>query len=209
MVSKHLIAFASCLALALAMAAAPSWGQDRVDDATTDDPGKDVGMPVASDGGRAELLPTTPLEEADDPVNRLVAAESVDGLLLSITLDGATATLDSAVLARIPRRIARADRDMQGDSVEVRGLVNGQEVTRTVVPDNLLNASEGDGLVRMTRRQIAVGLSADRPLDAVQVTATATGVDTVLDVSSAYAVICEADRDNRWCPGQRGAPSAP
>lgn len=209
MKSTHMPLLASLLTLALVSASGASWGQDRAAAGTADNPDTRIAAPVASDGGRGELLQGAPVSEADDPVNRLVASETVDGLLLSITLDGATATLDSAMLARIPGRIVRPDRAVQGDRVEVRGLVDGQEVARTVVPDNVLNASEGDGLVRTTRRQIVAALAADRPLDSVQVRAAATGVDVVLDVSAAYAVICKAEPDNRWCPRQRGAPNTP
>lgn len=200
---------ASCLTLALLSASATVLGQDRDAAGTADDPGTGISSPVASDGGRGELLQGAPVSEDDDPVNRLVAAQSVDGLLLSITIDGATATLDSAVLARIPRRIVRPDRVVAGDSVEVRGLVDGQEVARTIVPDTVLNASEGGGLVRTTRRQIVAALASDRPLDAVQVIAPATGADVVLDVSAAYAAICKADPNNTWCPRQRGTPRTP
>lgn len=205
----YLTAMASLLVLALAAAVAPAWAQSRVDDDATVPPGQEVDTPVASHGGRVELVQGGTVVEADDPINRLVAAESVDGLMLSITLDGTTAMLDSAVLARVPKRIARANRDVQGDSVEVIGLVDGQEVARTIVPDNVLNASEGGGLVRTTRRQIAVALAVDRPLHAVRVRAAATGVDAMLDPGPAYARICEADPANHWCPRQRGAPNAP
>jgi hypothetical protein len=208
MTHAHSTVTASIFVLALVSGAGDLRAQER----GAEDPGdggQEIAAPVASHGGRVELVPGAPVQEDDDPVNRLVASETVDGLLLSITLDGATASLDSAVLARIPKRLARPDRQVHGDAVEVRGLIDGQEATRTTVPDNLVNASEGDGLVRTTRRQIAVALVADRPLDAVHVRAPATGLDTVLDVSSAYAFICEADRGNRWCPRQRGASASP
>ena len=147
MTHAHSTVTASIFVLALVSGA----GDIRAQERGAEDPGdggQEIAAPVASHGGRVELVPGAPVQEDDDPVNRLVASETVDGLLLSITLDGATASLDSAVLARIPKRLARPDRQVHGDAVEVRGLIDGQEATRTTVPDNLVNASEGDGLVR-------------------------------------------------------------
>jgi len=198
------------VAFVLAASASAAWAQvGTLNSGNPDLDRQGVDAPIASHGGKAELLPGEPVTEADDPVNRLVNSETVDGLLLTITIDGANATLDSATLARVPKRLARADRDVQGDSVEVSGFVDGQEVSRTVVPDNVLNASEGEGLVRTTRRQIALALAADRPLDFVLVRAAATGVDVSLDVRSAYARICEADRGSPWCPRTAGARNTP
>lgn len=200
------------LFVAFVLAASTSAAWARMATLNAGDPDIDkqgVDAPIASHGGKAELLPGEPVTEADDPVNRLVNSETVDGLLLSITIDGANATLDSATLARVPKRLARADRDVQGDSVEITGIVNGQEITRTIVPDNVLNASEDEGLVRTTRRQVAVAIAADRPLDSVRVKAAATGTDVSLDVRSAYARICEVDRGNKWCPRQSGGRNTP
>ncbi len=156
--------------------------------------------PSASDGGKAELLPPRPIGDDADPLNRHVAADTVDGLVLAVTIDGDTVRLDSALPARVPRKLARAERQPGGDAVTATALANGQVVSTTVVPDTVLNASEGEGLVRTPRRQIALVLATDRPVDTVTIEAPATGARASLDVRSAYAQICQADPNNRWCP---------
>lgn len=122
--------------------------------------------------------------------------------MLTVTIDGATVTLDAVAPARVPRRVARASRNPVGDSVRVTGFIAGKAVATTVLPDNVLNASEGEGLVRTTRRQLAIALATDRPLDSVTVEAPATAAKATLDVRAAYARICEADPRNKWCSGQ-------
>ena len=156
--------------------------------------------PTASDGGRAVLIPPRPVDEATDPVNRKVAADTVDGLVMTVTIDGPSVTLDSAIAARVPRRLARSDRAAGENFVRATAFSGGQVVSTTVLPDVVLNASEGEGLVRLTRRQIALVLSADRPIDTVTIEAPATAASATLDVRQAYARICEADRNNQWCP---------
>lgn len=157
-------------------------------------------LPAASNGGKAQLLPPQPISESADPVNQRVAAETVDGLILAITIDGTSVTLDAAKLARIPRRMARADRVTGGDTVKATALAGGQVIATTVVPDTVLNASEGEGLVRTTRRQITLVLAADRPIDTVTIEAPATGASASLDLRPAYSSICDADRSSKWCP---------
>lgn len=182
-------------ALLVATVATATWAQTpaRPDPAS-------VGQPTASHGGKAELLPPRAVAEADDPVNQKAATDSVDGVVLTITIDGANVSLDGAALARVPRRAARGDRDPVGDAVKVAGMIGGKVVTTTIVPDNVVNASEGGGLVRTTRRQIVVALATDRPLDSVSVEAPATAAKATLDVRAAYARICAADPRSRWCP---------
>lgn len=172
--------------------------------AQTDNDAAVTGTPTASNGGTAELLPPRPLADADDSLNRRVDAETVDGLVIVLTIDEANITLDSAELARVPRRQARSKRDADGDQVRVVGLVDGREVSTTVVPDIVLNASEEGGLVRTVKRQISVSLASDRPLDAIRVEAPATAASAVLDVGSAYARICQADPRSKWC-SRKGA----
>ncbi|HMM65940.1 MAG TPA: hypothetical protein PKC03_03270 [Dokdonella sp.] len=159
-----------------------------------------AGPPTASDGGKAELLPPRPLADADDTLNQRVATQTVDGLVIVLTIDEANITLDSVELARVPRRQARAIRNTAGDQVKVVGLSGGREISTTVVPDTVLNASEDTGLVRTVKRQISVALAADQPLDAVRVEAPATSASALLDVRGAYARICEADPRSKWCP---------
>ncbi|MFY0563807.1 hypothetical protein ACN28E_08170 [Archangium lansingense] len=190
-------------ALLAALVATSAWAQapsPSPDQAQAEPVG--VGRPTASHGGKAELVPPRPVAESDDPVNKRVAADTVDGVVLAITIDGNSVTLDAVAPARVPRRLARPNRDPVGDRVKVTGLIADKVVATTIVPDNVLNASEGDGVVRTTRRQIAVVLATDQPLDTVVVEAPATGAKASLDVRAAYARICQADPRNKWCPGQ-------
>lgn len=190
----------TCLCLALAWAAAAAWMPACAQ--TQDKPDAVVaGEPVASDGGRATITRTEPVAEGTDPLNALVAADTVDGLLLSFTIDGSQVRLDSALPARVPRAQARPRQNPQGDMVTVTGLANGAEVARNVVPDPVLNASEGQGLVRTTKRQIALVLATERALDTVRVEAPATQASQSLDVRDAYAPYCKADPRGPWCPG--------
>lgn len=159
-----------------------------------------AGTPTASDGGKAVLIPPRPIAPEADPVNVKVAADTVDGLVVTVTIDGPAVTLDSAVPARVPRRLARADRQAGEQFVKATAFSGGTAVSTTVLPDVVLNASEGSGLVRLTRRQIALVLSADRAIDTVTIEAPATGASATLDVRAAYARFCEADRNNKWCP---------
>jgi hypothetical protein len=162
--------------------------------------------PIASDGGKAELLPPRPLAESDDALNKAVAAQTTDGMVIVITIDGALITLDSALPARVPKRHARSSRAGAGDVVKASAFAGGQLVSSTVVPDTVLNASEGGGLVRTEKRQISMVLALDRPIDTVSVVALATAASASLDVRAAYARICEADRTNKWCPGSGQKP---
>ncbi len=158
-------------------------------------------LPTASGGGKAVLLAPRPVVERDDPLNQAVAAQTVDGMVLVITIDGAVVGLDSATPARVPKRQARSSREGAGDVVKATAFAGGLTLSTTVVPDTVLNASEGGGLVRTERRQISLVLAADRPIETVSIVALATGANATLDVRSAYARICEADRSNKWCAG--------
>lgn len=155
--------------------------------------------PSASDGGTVEILPATPIAPDVDPVMRLVADATADGLVLSVTIDGANVRLDAAVLARVPKRQARGDRAIEGDFVRATAFAGAQLVATTVVPDNVINASEGSGLVRTEKRQLSLALAADRPVDTVVIEAPATGARASVDVRPAYARACEADRNSKWC----------
>lgn len=155
--------------------------------------------PSASDGGKVEVIPATPVAPDADPVMRLVAEATVDGLVVSVTIDGASVRLDAAVLARVPKRQARGDRAVEGDFVRATAFAGGHVVATTIVPDNVINASEGGGLVRTEKRQLSLALSADRPVETVVVEAPATGARASLDVRPAYARACEADRNSKWC----------
>lgn len=199
MTTPRILSTAALLRLA-ALAAAASVATHTAAQAQAITAPGSTGAPTASDGGKAVLIPPRAVDEASDPVNRKVAADTVDGLVVTVTIDGPSVTLDSASAARVPRRLARSDRAAGENFVRATAFSGGQAVSTTVVPDVVLNASEGEGLVRLTRRQIALVLSADRPIDTVTIEAPATAASATLDVRQAYARICEADRNNRWCP---------
>lgn len=160
----------------------------------------DAGQPTASHGGTVRLTPARPIPDGEDPLNQKVAAETVDGIVVTVTIDGPTVTLDSAVPARVPRRLARADGAAGENFVRATAFAGGQPVSSTVLPDVVDNASEGGGLVRLTRRQVSLVLSADRPIDTVRVEAPATAASGTVDVRPAYARLCEVDRNSKWCP---------
>ena len=171
--------------------------------AQTAEPEEEETRPAASDGGKVEVLPSRPIEQDADQLNELVAAETVDGLVLVVTIDRASVTLDSAVPARVPRRLTGPDRKIAGDVVRTTGFVNNEEIASTVTADNVVNASEGGGLVRTERRQITIVLAAERPIESVAIDAPATGAIARLDVRAAYAEYCKADPTGKWCPKAR------
>lgn len=162
-----------------------------------------VGRPQASDGGEATLSAPVPVPEDQDPVNQRVAADTVDGLVLAITIDGSAIRLDSASPARIPKAAQRANREGfgEGGSVRATAFAAGQRAGSVEVPDNVLVASEGDGLQRQTRRQLTIAIPVDRAVDRVEVEAPATNARASLDVGAAYEAWCRGDPRGRWCPG--------
>jgi hypothetical protein len=181
------------LKLSLFMAVACSGVSAQVDDRQP--------APSASAGGRAEAIPPRPLDATADPVNARANEATTDGLAIVVTIDGASVTLDSAAFARVPRMLARADRKVDGEVVRAVAFAGGQRVASTVVPDTTVNASEGAGIVRISKRQIALVLATDRPVDRVDIEAPATNARGSVDVRAAYAEVCKADPKNKWCPG--------
>jgi hypothetical protein len=163
-------------------------------------PPKEEPRATASDGGTVELLPEQPVADPTDPANVRSSADTVDGLAVVVTIDRGTVTLDSAALARVPRHLTQADRKLAGDLVKASGFSKGQLVTTSVASDNVVNAEEGGGLVRTEKRQVAIMLAADRPLDRVDIEAPATNAKGSVDVGSAYALICDNDPKSKWCP---------
>ncbi len=146
-------------------------------------------------------LEPRPIAPADDIVNQMQQTQ-VDGLVITLTIDSATVRLDTVVLASIPR--PRAARDTVGDRVTVVGFAGGTRVSDVNVPDMVINAQEGVGIVRVNRRQITVLLPAPRALDTIEVTAPATNATGRLDVRAAYARFCpQFNADNRYCPRPR------
>ncbi|MEO5580734.1 MAG: hypothetical protein ABIR58_08745 [Gemmatimonadaceae bacterium] len=158
--------------------------------------------PVQSNPAVRDLEPR-PMSAADDPVNRQ-AASNIDALVLTVTIDSTSIRLDRVTLARIPRGAAQRFSGAGGDRVTAIGFAAGARVSDASAPDAVLNAQEGVGLMRLTKRQVVLSLPAPRALDTVEVSATATGATARLDVRSAYALYCrEYRRDNRLCPTPR------
>lgn len=168
------------------------------------DPQRGAPMPSASHGGTATLSEPQPIADSDDPLNALVTRETVDGIVLTLTIDRDQIRLDSAAPARIPRNAARAERNTGGgDAVTVTGFAGAQQIGRAVVPDVVVNAQEDGGIVRTERRQIVVPLAVDRPVDRIEVTAPATNARATIDVSAAWRPYCDEARRSPWCVGQR------
>ncbi len=195
----HVLAVAA-LAAAAVLLGEPVQAQTQP---ARDGAGEPAPPPSASHDGKTQLLPARPIAESEDELNRLATSQTVDGLVLSLTIDGSSITVDSAVPARVPRRQARKERVVGGDLVRATAFAGGQAIATTVVPDTVLNASEGGGLVRTERRQIALVLAVDRAVETVVVEALATNARATLDVRQAYARVCEADRNSKWCPRPR------
>jgi hypothetical protein len=148
-----------------------------------------------------------PVAAADDPVNRFVSKKTVDGLIVTVTIDGSAVTLDRATPARIPKPRKLSDK-ATGDIVTAAGFAGGKRVSQTTVSDQVVNAQEGVGIVRTTRRQLSFTLEAPRAIDTVEVSAPATGASARLDVRSAYAQYCAPSKpDPRLCP--TAAPQPP
>lgn len=164
---------------------------------------QEMPRPTVSDGGKVEMLPARPVEETADELNGLVMAETVDGLVLAVTIDRSAVTLDSAMPARVPRSSTGSDRKVAGDIVRATAFVGNEAIATTVTPDNVVNASEGGGLVRTERRQIVIALAANRPIERVEIEAAATGARATIDVRTAYAAFCKADPGGKWCPKAR------
>lgn len=140
-----------------------------------------------------------PLADADDPINRQAIAETVEALIVGLTLDGREVRLDSAVPARVPRG-AIQKRQGEGDRVTVVALAGGREIGRASVPDQVINIEEGKGIVRQARRQISIAVPLDRAPDRLQVLAPATGVEMALDPAPMLAMWCQGERPGVWCP---------
>ena len=143
-----------------------------------------------------------PLADADDPINRQAAAQTVEALIVSLTLDGREARLISAIPARVPRGVIQK-RQGDGDRVTVIALAEGREIGRASVPDQVINIEEGKGIVRLARRQISLAVPVGRAPDRLQVLAPATGVDTAVDPAPLLAVWCQGERSGVWCPNRQ------
>lgn len=158
------------------------------------------GLPVtAAVKGEAQISEPRPIADADDPVNRMVQAANTPGLMVTVTIDGDRVTLDNATPAMIPRAAVRR-LPPGGDQVRAVASAGGRVVAETLVPDQVVNAQEGVGLVRTTRRQISLLLPTGRAVDTLLIEAPATDARATLDVRAAYAPWCRAAQDGEWCP---------
>jgi len=176
-----------------------------------------ISLPLAAqtEGPKIRDLPVTPVADADDPVNRYVATQTVDGLVLSVTIDGPNVTLDQAVPARVRKTVRRPTGTGDYAPVTALGFAGGTRISEAIVADSVVRALDDwntphqGALVRVMRRQIVIPLAASRALDTVEVTAPATGAHATLDVRAAYAEYCRAGmaapgRENPMCPAGAG-----
>jgi hypothetical protein len=144
-------------------------------------------------------VPARPLAPANDPVNQQVAATTEPGLVIVLTIDGNSIHLERATPARVPKR--SRDTTTAGDRVTAVGYAAGAKVASTTMPDAVVNVQEGVGMVRVTRRQVIIPMSAPRALDTVVITAPATGATARIDVRAAYAEYCRGgNKDRTVCP---------
>jgi hypothetical protein len=144
-----------------------------------------------------------PLDPAADPVNRLVAARTVSGLIVGLRIDGAQVTLERARPARFPKPRAR---QAAGDTITITGVSGATIVSRVTVPNRALMVEEGRGLVRPERRVIYAALPTPRAIDAIEVRVSATAASTRLDVRAAYEEICKAFPREPVCAGRSVTP---
>lgn len=164
------------------------------------DPLRGAPPPSASDGGTVTLSEARPIQDSEDPLNAFVQQDTVDGIVVTLTIDRDQVRLDSATPARIPRTAARTERDTGGgDAVTVTGFAGAQQIGRAVVPDSVVNAQEEGGIVRTERRQIVVPMAVNRPIDRIEVTAPATNARATIDVSAAWRPYCDEARRSPWC----------
>lgn len=171
-----------------------------------------VAAPAFAQQPRVQDTPPQAVNEAEDPLNRFVANETVDGLVVAVTIDGPNITLDRATPARIPRA-SRPRSTGTGDFAPVTavGYASGAQISEAQAPDSVVRALDdwnGRGsLVRVTRREVVIALPAPRALDTVEVTAPATGARARLDVRGAYAPWCRAAPErNPMCPNSQQPP---
>jgi hypothetical protein len=140
-----------------------------------------------------------PLDPAADPVNRLVAARTVSGLVVRLRIDGAQVSLEHARPARIPRPRVRRP---AADTITIAGVSGTGIVSTVTVPDRALLVEEGGGLKRPERRVIYAALPTPRAIDAIEVRLGVTGAAARFDVREAYEEICRSLPREPACGGQ-------
>lgn len=176
------------LAATLLLVAVPVLAQPAPDRAAT------AGQPA-----QAEVISEKPIPDADDPINRQAEADTVEALVLLMTLDGREARLEQAIPARVPRGAIQKRQD-ESDRVTVIALAGGRELARASVPDQLINIEEETGVVTLQRRQISLAVPLDRAPDQLRVLAPASGVDMAVDAGPLLAPWCRSERPGPWCP---------
>lgn len=149
-------------------------------------------------------LEPRPVVADSDPVNLLQRQSTIDGLVLTLTIDSTSIHLESVVLTKIPSTASQRGTGAGGDRVTAVGFAAGVRVAEASAADAVLNVQEGVGVVRLAKRQVVVALPAPRALDTVEVSAPATGATARLDVRAAYAPYCKEYRpDNKYCSAPR------
>ena len=86
----------------------------------------------------------------------------------------------------------------------VTGLTNGRTVGRVQVADVSQRVVEGVGLQRTDDRVIHAALPTPGVVEEIEVSVSATGTRTRLDVRSAYAEMCRAVPTSVPCRGREG-----
>lgn len=170
------------LAITLLHAASTAWSQSG-----TKPEGVPAGVPSEP----------RPLAAADDPVNQWVEAGTVDGLMLTVNVDGPTITLASAQPARIVR--PRKASDVSGDRVTVRGLSSGAEISTLTVADPLVRVVEREGIVRAEQRTLHLALPTPSAVDEIEVHVSVSGAKARFDVRPYYAEICRVLAEHPLC----------
>jgi hypothetical protein len=141
-----------------------------------------------------------PVDPAADPVNRLVAAQTVSGLMVAIRIDGTKVTLERARPARIWR--PRGKGPVPGDTVTVAALSGGTRIAEVTVPDRNVLVVEHAGLKRLDLRTVYAAVPTPRAIDAIEVRVRVGGVTERFDVRSAYDEICRLLPRDPVCAGR-------
>ena len=95
------------------------------------------------------------------------------------------------------RKESRAD----GDWVIVEAYGKGVLISRTAVPDPVLIAAEGAGLITLKERTVYASLPTPRRVDTLEITATAGGETKRIDVSKVMDHFCSSAPKERACQG--------
>jgi hypothetical protein len=127
----------SCLLAALLLPAAALAQPADVKAADPNFADLGIGQALASPGGTVSMSPPVAVAPAEDIVNQSVAAETVDGLVVVVTIDGADIHFESATPARLPNRkpSRQSPAARQGGTVKATAFADGQAVASVEVAD--------------------------------------------------------------------------